>query len=413
MSLFFYEEEIDPIFADDDIFADKIDKKTTTTKGKSYRITIPSVTELLREYCTSNKMLISYDEFCIKIFVDDKEIDRETEVKIQYELEQQIDKRIPDEVFQKAIEVIAYENKKDRLKEFLMRCKEKWDGEKRIHAFFCDAFGAPHNRYTTTISKNFFVSAVARALVPGCFLKSIVVIRGAQDMNKSRALMALGQEFHREINVSVTTEKDFFMSLQGVWLAEIPEMDALRKADRNRVKAIISSVVDRFRPPYSRYMRDFPRRCVFTCTTNDPVIYDDPTGGTRFWIIEASRKADVDQILKIREQLWGEAVCEYEKGYQYWNIDEVAKEVKEVQENVRRNDEWEDIIAAYIADHNITRVSVSEIAEKALLIFPKDLDKVKQMRIAECLTVLGFTKKTVKESGRTRKVWEREDIITL
>lgn len=370
---------------------------------KEIKITIPSVVELLQQFCNEHNINIDYDEFYVKIFVNDKEIDRETEIKIQYELEKRINKRISDEVFQKAIESVAYSNKRDRLKEFLQNCKNTWDGKPRIHTFFYDVFKTPLTTYTTTISKNFFVSAVARAFDPGCFQKNIIVMQGAQDLGKSRALMSLGKEFHREINVSVTTEKDFYMAIQGVWIAEIPEMDALRKADRNRVKAIISSTTDRFRPPYSRHMRDFPRRCIFTCTTNDQTIFDDPTGGTRFWIIEAKEKANIDYIEQFREQLFGEAVWEYQKGYQYWNIDE--KQAKEVQENARRHDEWEQIVADWITRNNITKTTVAEIAEKVLSIPPKDLDKSKQMRIAECLTVLGFMKKTVREGSKVLKIW--------
>lgn len=374
---------------------------------KEIKITIPSITELLQEFCNEHNINIDYDEFYIKIFVNDKEIDRETEIKIQYELEKRIDKRISDEVFQKAIESIAYANKRDRLKEFLQKCKDKWDGKKRIHTFFYDVFKTPLTPYTTTISKNFFVSAVARAFNPGCFQKNIIVIQGAQDLGKSRALMTLGKEFHREINVSVTTEKDFYMAIQGVWIAEIPEMDALRKADRNRVKAIISSTIDRFRPPYSRHMQDFKRRCIFTCTTNDQTIFDDPTGGTRFWIIEAKEKANIDYIEKNREQFFGEAVWEYEQGYQYWNIDE--EKAREAQENARRHDEWEQIIADWITRNNINTTTVTEIASKALDIEIKDLDKAKQMRIAECLTVLNFKKQTVWKNGKTQKLWVKQE----
>ncbi|GLI53979.1 VapE domain-containing protein [Thermodesulfovibrio yellowstonii] len=382
---------------------EEIEEVFSESREKDIKINIPTVTELLREFCHEHNIQIDYDEFYVKIFVNNKEIDREIEVKIQSELEKKVNKRISDDVFLKAVESIAYEHKRDRLKEFLIECKAKWDGISRIHAFFHDVFETPISLYSVNVSKNFFVSAVARAFCPGCFQKNIVVIQGPQNIGKSRALMALGREFHREINVSISTEKDFYMAIQGVWLAEIPEMDALRKADRNRIKAIISSTVDRFRPPYSRQMKDFPRRCVFTCTTNDQTIYDDPTGGTRFWLIEALQKANIEYIEQYRELLFGEAVWELEKGYKYWEVNE--QEAQEIQENARRHDEWEEIISEYIEKNRIERTTVAEIAEKALYIPMKDLDKTKQMRIAECLTVLGFTKRTIREGTKTKKVW--------
>ncbi|GLI53351.1 VapE domain-containing protein [Thermodesulfovibrio yellowstonii] len=376
------------------------------------KVTIPTVTELLQEFCCEHDMKIDYDEFYIKIFVNDREINRETEIRIQSELEKKICKRVPDDVFQKAMESIAYLNKKDRLKEFLLNCKSKWDGTPRIHMFFHDVFCTPLSQYSISVSKNFFVAAVARAFQPGCFQKNIIIIQGPQNIGKSRALMALGKEFHREINVSITTEKDFYMALQGVWIAEIPEMEALRRADRNRIKAIISSTIDRFRPPYHRLVRDFPRRCVFTCTTNDFAIFEDPTGGTRFWPVDALEKANIEYIEKYREQLFGEAVYEYEKSYKYWDIDEHEAQI--AQENARRHDEWEQIIYEYIINHNIEKTTVAEIAKSVLNIEIKDLDKAKQMRIADCLSIARFKRKTIREGTKIKKVWVRnlQDIDT-
>lgn len=384
-------------------------KKVFVEQKKQVRITIniPEVTELLEEYLREKNISIDYDSFYVKIFVNDKQIDRETEIRIQSDLERMINRRIPDEIFFKAIEFIAYKNKRDRLIEFLEKCKNEWDGKPRIHSFFHDVFKLPLNKYYTTLAKNFFVSAIARAYKPGCFLKNIIVFQGPQNLNKSRVLMALGKEWHREINVSITLEKDFYLALQGVWFAEIPEMEALRKAERSRIKAIISGTIDRFRPPYQRNVKDFPRRCIFTCTTNDIFIYDDPSGGTRFWIVEVKNKGNVEYVEENRIQLFGEAVVLFENGYKYWELDE--KKAKRMQESARKYDEWESIIGNFVEAHGIKETTVAEIAKLCLSIKEKELDKNKQMRIAECLTVLGFTKKHVWVGGKTRKVWVRKN----
>jgi len=214
---------------------------------------------------------------------------------------------------QRAIQIVAYKNKKDRLIEYLERCEKNWDGETRIHCFFENVFGVEMDEYTVRVAKNFFVGAVARALNPGVFLKNILVLIGKQDSNKSRVIAALGGEFSKEINVSISTEKDFYMAIQGSWICEIPEMEALRKADRNRIKAIISATTDRFRPPYSRNTQDFPRRCIFVCTTNDTELFEDPSGGTRFWPVHIQKRGNIEYVKKYKDQLWGEAVWELKK----------------------------------------------------------------------------------------------------
>lgn len=74
---------------------EEIEEVFSESKEKEIKITIPTVTELLFEFCTENNIKIDYDEFYIKIFINDREISREVEIYIQSKLEKRINKRIP------------------------------------------------------------------------------------------------------------------------------------------------------------------------------------------------------------------------------------------------------------------------------------------------------------------------------
>ncbi len=347
----------------------------------------------------------NYDEFHVKFFWGERVHDEEIEITMHAKAEESIGgKRIPIEVFREAISYFAYQRKRDRLKEYLLKCKEKWEKDRinRLEHFFADVFGVPRDKYSMTVAKNFFLSAVARALNPGCFQKYVLVIQGPQNWSKSRVIATLGGEFYRELNVSVTTEKDFYMAIQGVWIIEIPENDAFRKAHNSRTKAVISSTTDRFRPPYSRVVRDFPRRCIFVISTNEETVYEDPSGGSRFWPVKICHPGNVEYVQNTRDLLWGEATYRYLQGESYW---EMPEQVEKEQERVRRHDEWESIISDYIALNNIHEITITKIAKLALGIEAKDLHRHQQDRISNCLSVLGFEKRVVWRDNKTKKIW--------
>ncbi len=61
-------------------------------------------------------------------------------------------------------------------------------------------------------------------------------------------------------------------------------------------------------------IEEFPRRCVFTTTTNDQEIFDDETGNRRFLTVYCGGvNGDVDLVglMGVRDQLWAEAVHIY------------------------------------------------------------------------------------------------------
>jgi len=355
---------------------------------------------------------INYDLFFNKFFLGDEEITEKLETEIHALLESYFNKRLSRELVQQAIAYCGYQNERDRLREYLDTCYQKWDKKRRIESFFSQVFGVPEEEYSCSVARYFFLSAVARAYSPGCFVKSILVLQGPQNYNKSRVLSALGGEWHREINVSITSEKDFFMAIQGVWIAELPEMEALQKADRNRIKAIISSTIDRFRPPYSKLMQDFPRRCVFTCTTNDDEIYDDPTGGARYLPIRVHKKGDVEWVLEHRDLLWGEAVHRYLAGEKFWEIDEELAKKKQLE--VARFDEWASVIAEKLDELGVTQITIREIATEILSIPLSQLSKSVEMRIADILKQLGWerTFEWSPETGKNKRVWKKKHEAT-
>src|ERR1019366_5023328 len=105
-----------------------------------------------------------------------------------------------------------------------------------------------------------------------------------------------------------TDNKDFFMQFQGKLFVEFSEGETLNRTETKKMKAIITTQFDRYRPPFGRSSQDFPRRCVFAMTTNQEEYLKDETGNRRWLPVRLVKKtADTEWLAENREQIFAEA----------------------------------------------------------------------------------------------------------
>ena len=138
------------------------------------------------------------------------------------------------------------------------------------------------------------------------------------------------------------------MHMQGVWIIEIAELDAIGKAEVSRIKAFLTRTTDRFRPPYGRYTIEVPRSCVFAGTVNPDTYLRDETGNRRFWPVRCGT-IDIDALARDRDQLWAEAVARFKDGAIWW-IDgpELMAAATAEQEKRYQSDAWDDLIEHWL-----------------------------------------------------------------
>lgn len=301
-----------------------------------------------------------------------------------------------------AVLAIARRKAINELRDYLFDCAAKWDGVERVHHFFADYYDADDTEYTRSVSANFLISCVARVLTPGCPADNMVVIEGAQGIGKTRSLRAIaGQDWYMEVSTEWGS-KDFFQSLRGKWICEVGELSAIRRSQIERVKQILTSTHDNYRPAYGRFSEDFPRSNIFVGTTNEDRYLIDSTGNRRFWPILA-RTADFKRIALMRDQIWGEAVVRFRRGESWWVVPE--EETKFQQEMRYDEDVWAEHIAIWIVGRD--EITMAEVLDGALKIEPNRQDRASQMRCASIVKRLGFRKVVTKEKGRSAKVWRR------
>ncbi len=155
------------------------------------------------------------------------------------------------------------------------------------------------------------VGAVARALEPGAKFDTCCVLRGPQGIGKSTAwrILASPEWF---CDTPQENEKDLKLAIHSCWVYELAELDAVTgKKEAAQVKAMLSSPVDRFRPPYGSGMETHPRRSIMVGTCNRDDFLRDETGSRRFWVIEVKGQPDTAGLLNDRDRIWKAAVLAY------------------------------------------------------------------------------------------------------
>lgn len=354
-----------------------------------------------------------YDEFLSRVQVQNspvREWTDEDDYHLTCYMQQQVGMcTIQDGTVGKAV---RYVTKKQRVRHVVREWLSalKWDGEDRIAHAFEDHWGAATNErqptdYVRAASENFFVGLVARVFKPGCQLDTMVVFEGVQGILKSSALRILGGEWYGSAHESVQ-KKDFFEALQGKWVMEISELDAFSRAEVTRVKSVMSTPTDRYRPSYGRASCDFPRQCIFAGTTNKDDWGNDETGLRRFWPIRCG-DINLDSLKSSRDQLFAESVVKMKASAKWW---EVPASAKDVQSDRQSHDVWTQHVVEWT--ETPPRKSEATIPEILLGAIKKDLEKCGQSderRIGRILTLEGWTKHRVRRNGTQMNVWLRDN----
>lgn len=355
---------------------------------------------------------LQYDEFAATPCLDGKPVDQLTESEIilwtarEYQFGGNNRKLITD-----AIDDVAMKNRTDTLTSWIEQLPP-WDTEPRLRTWMVDLCGADGTDTTVPwISYVTIMQMVARAIQPGCVARFVPIWQGRENTGKSRAIRALGHPFSMVFDISMDN-KEAHMAIQGRWVAELAELDTMRKTAETKMKSFISQQEDSYVPKYKNHLRQCMRRCVFIGSTNEETYLSSLTGNTR-WLPTHVGEIDVEGLEAIRDQLLAEALAIHKgnPGIKWWEEPEAVKEaLRENREERRMFNSYEDDLRQWLDGENSTspiyreRTTWKEIAEEYLSLEKHQWrDKALQAQITDALKALGWERKKTNKTSH----WKR------
>ena len=318
-----------------------------------------------------------------------------------------------------AVETVAKESVISPVRYYLEELKDRIDWNPSAHSaklprMFLDYFGTIEDaglpgadpKYLAAVAVKFMISAVARALSPGCKVDTMLVLEGGQGAGKSSAARILAGAEYFSDNLPAMGTKDASDHVRGKWIVEVGELSAMQKSEIEVTKAFISRQEEKFRPAYKRKEVTYKRRCVFVGTTNQDAYLRDETGNRRFWPVPIGA-INLKALKRDRDLLWAEALYRYRKGEKWYLTEDEGKLAAEVQQDRVSEDIWQEKLSIKLED--ITEISIAEAAERIGL-DTANIKRADQNRITASLRGLGFeregkfTKGPYRNSARyTRK----------
>jgi predicted P-loop ATPase/5S rRNA maturation endonuclease (ribonuclease M5) len=281
-----------------------------------------------------------------------------------------------------SVSIYANRNKRNEVKDWLDSIT--WDGQPYISDFLVSAFGCPDTDYVRAVSRNFWLSMTARAIHPGVQVDTMLILEGKQGSRKTSALRAIGGRWYSTMNAAAGT-LDFFQILQGTLLVEIEELSSFSNAETRTIKRVVATPVDRFRRSYGRFVKTYPRKCVFVGSTNEYRYLKDFTGARRFWPVKV-KGINLEFVKRIRDQCFAEAYERVKKGEIWYDMPE--EETLEEQESRRRRDPWEEVMGEYCKTKY--DVKVADIITNCLHMEIAKADAKTALRIENILTMWGW-----------------------
>lgn len=230
-----------------------------------------------------------------------------------------------------SITAIADQNKYSPVCDYLLECKEQWDGKDHIKELF-DCFTldeATDLDFAFLLFKRWLISCVKLAFNEGTVrAQGVFTLAGKQGIGKTLFLSRLvpNIEWFSEGQSVDPRNKDDVMKVAKYWIVELGEFGETLKRDRlDALKNFITNSKDVLRRPYGRETEEQPRRTVFLATVNDSEFLRDPTGNRRYWCVGVTH-IDNERTIDIN-QVWGHAahLAIDENEIHYLNAEEISR----------------------------------------------------------------------------------------
>ncbi len=159
--------------------------------------------------------------------------------------------------------------------------------------------GRPYAPYNREAFRHFFIksclrlyTAYSKTPIPN---DAVLVFVGKQGIGKTRLCKYMAMDVERYVDLGNKSapfgSPDWVRHIIGKFIAELGEMNVMRKSEVETIKSGISEVFDSLTPKFKEGVKSIPRTVNFLGTSNELEFLKDMSGNRRFFPLEM---ADID-----------------------------------------------------------------------------------------------------------------------
>jgi predicted P-loop ATPase len=356
------------------------------------------------------KGTIKYNTFRQEIEYNGKAIDDSDITKIQHFLQVETGlSGIQQNTVYSGIVHVAQKHKYDEAQDWLTSLV--WDKIPRLSSWLTTSLGVKNNNYHSGIGAQWLNGMVSRIMRPGAQFDYVLMLVGPQNLGKTSFFRIIGGDFYKSYTGAVEN-KDFYLALRGAILVDLDEGATLYKSEAIKIKSIITEVCDEYRAPYDRIMKKYPRRFVFSMSTNDNEPFRDVTGNRRYWTVDIDQTVNFKWLEENRDQLFAETYYYYKNKLELPSVP--FDEASAIQEAHLPDDSWTELVAdeirksaAYCEGDPLYSTTIIDIFKS---IFPDSslerIDRRHELRIGTILRKqLGMERRREMVEGERKNRW--------
>lgn len=286
------------------------------------------------------------------------------------------------EAIKLGVNVAGSQQRFDSLIEYVEKLPSH-DGVARLGTWLTTYFGAPDTPVVRRIGRAWLVSALARAIFPGCVADGMLILEGLEGTGKNWGIEQLfGTKFVGQFGgyeIGKSTEVDRFAA--QFWVLHDDELRCFSHAKKSAVFSWLTRKHDTYRIPWDADIsRNVPRRAVIVGSKNPPYEYFDDGENRRFWPVRTG-VIDIDAIERDREQLLAEALV-------------VARKNRPAEWTITKFDSlWKDL-----SEDRQERLIEDPMVADVLLVLPPDAQAITTRWVMERLGIPPERRKSSEQS---------------
>lgn len=349
------------------------------------------------------------NDFAGSLMIDDREYADVDDTEISLWLDQAYQLQISSEKVREMTQFVGNRNKRNPLQDWLNQ--KHWDKASRLNEWLVKATGCEDTELHREIGRRWLIQAIARAMTPGCKADCVLILIGKQGAKKSTLLRTLAStQFFADTPIDIGSA-NAYTQIRRAWIYEVAELDSVRRSANSATKAFLSAQEDVYRPAYGRHAVTVKRHVVFAGTTNEAQFINDQTGSRRYWPVKV-KNIDLEWVAKNRDQLWAEAIVEFNAGERWWLEDESSDSLSTESEEYRHIDPWMERIADWLVS-SPGSLTTRNILEHGLKLEPNQMTRSAEMRIGEVMRDLGYERRRLRQAGKRRYEWFSRNSVVL